>query len=77
MSDEKTKEERIKAILDEIRPYIQADGGDLEFVGLQGNVVNVRLRGACCGCPGARMTLKMGVEQRIREEIPEIEVEAI
>jgi len=74
MGQDKSKEERIKAILDEIRPYIQADGGDIEFVGLEGNVVNVRLRGACSGCPGARMTLKMGVEQRLREEIPDVEV---
>jgi len=78
MSDVKSKEEQVKAVIDEIRPYIQADGGDIEFVGLQGNVVNVRLRGACCGCPGARMTLKMGVEERLREVIPDIEaVEAV
>ncbi len=78
MSEVNTKEERVKAVIDEIRPYIQADGGDIEFVNLEGNTVNVRLRGACCGCPGARMTLKMGVEQRMKEVVPEIEaVEAI
>jgi len=78
MSDVKSKEEQVKAVIDEIRPYIQADGGDLEYVGMAGNVVNVRLRGACCGCPGAQMTLKMGVEQRIREVVPEVEaVEAV
>jgi len=78
MSDVKSKEEQVKSVIEEIRPYIQADGGDLEFVSLQDNVVNVRLRGACCGCPGARMTLKMGVEERIREVVPEIEaVEAV
>jgi len=78
MSEVKTKEEQVKTVIEEIRPYIQADGGDLEFVSLEGNVVNVRLRGACCGCPGARMTLKMGVEERIREVVPEIEaVEAV
>jgi Fe-S cluster biogenesis protein NfuA len=75
---EKTKEERVKDVIEEIRPYIQADGGDIEFVNLDGNVVNVRLMGACRGCPGAIMTLKMGVEQRIREAVPDIEaVEAI
>jgi len=78
MSDDKTKEEKIKAVIEEIRPSIQMDGGDIEFVSLDGNTVNVRLRGACCGCPGARMTLKMGVEERLREVIPEIEaVEAV
>ncbi len=78
MAEEQSKEERVKAVIEEIRPYIQADGGDLEFVSLVGNVVNVRLRGACCGCPGARMTLKMGVEQRMKEVVPEIEaVEAV
>lgn len=78
MGDVKTKEEQVKAVIAEIRPYIQADGGDLEFVSLEGNVVNVRLLGACCGCPGARMTLKMGVEERLREVVPEIEaVEAV
>ena len=78
MSEEKSKEERVKAVIEEIRPYIQMDGGDLEFVSLEGNVVNVRLKGACAGCPGARMTLKMGVEERIREAVPEIEaVEAV
>jgi len=78
MSEEKSKEERVKAVIEEIRPYIQMDGGDLEFVSLEGNVVNVRLKGACAGCPGARMTLKMGVEERIREVVPEIEaVEAV
>ena len=78
MSDATSKEERVKAVLEEIRPYIQMDGGDIEFVSLDGNIVNVRLRGACSGCPGARMTLKMGVEQRLREVIPEIEaVEAV
>ena len=68
-----SKEEKVKAVIEEIRPYIQADGGDVEYVGMEGNVVNVRLMGACRGCPGAQMTLKMGVEQRIREVVPEIE----
>lgn len=73
MGEEKTIEERVKAVIDEIRPYIQADGGDIEFVGLEGKVVKVRLSGACRGCPGAQMTLKMGVEQRLREVVPEVE----
>jgi len=78
MADQKTKEEQVREVIGEIRPYILADGGDIEFVSLEDNVVNVRLCGACRGCPGAIMTLKMGVEQRIRERVPEIEaVEAV
>jgi len=76
--EEKTKEERVIGVIEQVRPYIQADGGDIEYVGIEGNVVKVRLMGACRGCPGAILTLKMGVEQRIREVVPEIEaVEAV
>ena len=74
MSEERTREDKVKVVIEEIRPYIQADGGDIEFVELNGNVCNVRLKGACQGCPGAAMTLKMGVEQRIREDVPDITV---
>jgi Fe-S cluster biogenesis protein NfuA len=52
---------------------LQADGGDIEFVGVtDDNVVRVRLRGACAGCPGAVMTLKMGVERIIKERVPSV-----
>lgn len=77
MSEEQTKEQKVVSVIDEIRPFIQADGGDIEFVNLDGNTVNVKLKGACAGCPGAQMTLKMGVEQRIREVVPDITVEAV
>jgi Fe-S cluster biogenesis protein NfuA len=78
MSEEKTVEERVKEVIETIRPYIQADGGDIEYVNMNGKIVNVRLQGACRGCPGAQMTLKMGVQQRLQEVIPEIEaVEAV
>lgn len=65
--------------LEEIRTALQSHGGDLEFVEMRdGNVVVVRLRGACAGCPGARNTIKMGVERRLKEVIPEIAaVEAV
>jgi len=67
-------EEKVRQILDEkIRPLLQRDGGDIEFVGLDGKRVQVRLRGACAGCPASQMTLQMGVERLLREEIPEIE----
>jgi Fe-S cluster biogenesis protein NfuA len=65
--------ETVKAKLDEIRPRLQADGGDLEFVSLQdGGQVQVRLTGACAGCPMATMTIKQSVERELRESIPEV-----
>jgi len=65
--------DKIEEAINEIRPSLQADGGDIEFVGVtDDNVVQVKLRGACAGCPGAAMTLKMGVERLIREKVPEI-----
>jgi Fe-S cluster biogenesis protein NfuA len=72
-------EAKVIEVLDTIRPMLQADGGDMEFVEIQdGNIVKVRLQGACAGCPGARMTLKMGVEARLKEVIPEVaSVEAV
>jgi len=71
-------EEDIKKALDEIRPALQADGGDVEYVSLEGDVVKVRLKGACSGCPMATMTLKQGIEQFIKKQIPGISsVEAV
>ena len=63
-------EEEIKKALDEIRPALQADGGDVEYVGLDGNVVQVRLKGACNGCPMATLTLKNGIEVLIKKRVP-------
>jgi Fe-S cluster biogenesis protein NfuA len=65
--------ERVEAVINEIRPLLQGDGGDIELVGIEGGVVKVRLRGACAGCPGAQMTLKMAVERRMKARVPEIE----
>jgi Fe-S cluster biogenesis protein NfuA len=65
--------EKVEAVINEIRPLLQGDGGDIELVGIEGGVVKVRLRGACAGCPGAQMTLKMAVERRIKARVPEIE----
>ena len=76
MTDEKTQplEERVQAVLDsDIRPALQMDGGDIQLVGVEGGEVRVQLQGACAGCPGAQMTLRMGVEQRLKELIPEVE----
>ena len=63
---------RVEEVLEDIRKYLQADGGDLELVDVVDGVVKVRLRGACAGCPGARMTLEMGVQKRLQEVIPEV-----
>lgn len=65
---------RVQAVIDKIRPLLQANGGDIELVSVdeQSGIVSVQLQGACKGCPGAAMTLKMGVERRLREKVPEV-----
>ena len=65
--------ERVQGVLDRIRPFLQADGGDIELLAVSGNCADVRLTGMCAGCPSAHMTLHVGVETAIREEIPEFE----
>ena len=65
--------ERVEAVLDRIRPLMQADGGDIELVSVSGNNANVRLTGMCSGCPSAHMTLYMGVEMALRDEIKDFE----
>lgn len=71
--------EKVKHVIDQIRPYLEADGGDISFVSLtDDNVVNVQLHGACASCSMSIMTLKQGVEQAVQKAIPEIKsVEAI
>ena len=64
--------EKVEAILEQIRPALQADGGDVELVGVDDGVVSVKLTGACDGCPMAAMTLKMGIERVLRKDIPEV-----
>ncbi|RKY29357.1 MAG: NifU family protein [Planctomycetota bacterium] len=64
--------ERVEKVLETIRPMLQADGGDIELVDVVDGVVKVRLRGMCSGCPMASMTLKNGVEAKLREAIPEV-----
>ncbi len=64
--------EKVEAALDKIRPALRADGGDVELVDVKDGVVTVRLTGACGSCPMSTMTLKMGVERVIREEVPDI-----
>lgn len=66
-------EQNIKTAIENIRPYLQRDGGDIEFVEFtEDMVVRVRLQGRCSGCPGARMTLKNVVERVLREDFPNI-----
>ena len=64
--------EKVQEVLEQIRPALQADGGDVELVDVADGVVNVRLTGACSGCPMSTMTLKMGIEQLLKEKVPEI-----
>ena len=73
-----TIEKQVQAALAEIRPEIQADGGDIELVAIENDTVKVRLRGACAGCPMSALTLKQGVERLIKAKVPEIKtVEAV
>ena len=70
--------ESVQAVIDKIRPMLQADGGDVELVSVEGGVVKVRLRGACKGCPMSQMTLKNGIERYMKKEVPEVDrVEAV
>ena len=66
--------DRVQGVIDQIRPLLQADGGDIELVSVEesSGAVSVRLQGACKGCPGAAMTLKMGVERHLKEKVPEV-----
>jgi Fe-S cluster biogenesis protein NfuA len=70
--------ENVEQVLDEMRPYLMADGGNVQLVEIDGPVVKLRLQGACGSCPSSNMTLRMGIERRLREFIPEIaEVEQV
>ena len=71
-------EERIKKALEQVKPQLQADGGDIEYVGFDKGLVKVKLKGACSGCPMSAMTLQWGVENFLKKQIPEVKkVEAI
>ena len=70
--------ENVETTLNELRPYLMADGGNVELVEIEGPVVKLRLQGACGSCPSSAMTLRMGIERRLKEEIPEIaEIEQV
>ena len=70
--------ENVELVLDEVRPYLIADGGDVELVEIDGLVVRLKLNGACGSCPSSTTTMRMGIEKRLLEKIPEImEVEQV
>ena len=67
--------DRVKKVLEAVRPYLKADGGDVELVDVtEDGTVKLRLTGACHGCPMSTYTLKMGIERKLREEIPEVKM---
>eukprot|EP01025_Chloroclados_australasicus_P028869 TRINITY_DN2863_c0_g1_i1.p2 TRINITY_DN2863_c0_g1~~TRINITY_DN2863_c0_g1_i1.p2 ORF type:complete len:215 (+),score=28.44 TRINITY_DN2863_c0_g1_i1:150-794(+) len=65
-------EENVESVLDEIRPYLMSDGGNVEFVEIDGPVVKLRLQGACGSCPSSITTMTMGIKRRLMEKIPEV-----
>jgi Fe-S cluster biogenesis protein NfuA len=64
--------EQVQSALNEIRPSLQADGGDVELVEVEDGIVKVRLTGACGGCPMSQMTLKQGIETYVKKKVPEV-----
>lgn len=70
--------ENVETVLDEMRPYLINDGGNVELVEIDGTIVKLKLQGACGSCPSSAMTLRMGIERRLKEYIPEMtEVEQV
>ena len=64
--------ESVQSVIDQIRPMLQRDGGDVELVDVEDGIVKVRLQGACKGCPMSQMTLKNGIEKFVKQQIPEV-----
>ena len=70
---DQTLEEKVKETIENLRGALQSHGGDVELVSIdEDNTVNVRLQGACQGCPGAAMTMKSGIERILKEKVPEV-----
>lgn len=70
---EKSFQEKVKDVIESVRPALQSHGGDVELVGTDDDrTVRIRLQGACHGCPGAAMTMKMGIERILKEKVPEV-----
>ena len=73
-----TVEDRVQKAIQELSPNLQADGGDIEFLGVENGIVKVKLKGACAGCPMSTMTIQWGVENFLKKKIPEVvKVEAV
>jgi Fe-S cluster biogenesis protein NfuA len=72
LGGDKEMRENIEKALEKIRPALRADGGDIELIDVVDGVVKVRLTGACGGCPMSQMTLKMGVEKVLKQQVPEV-----
>jgi Fe-S cluster biogenesis protein NfuA len=64
--------EEVEKILNDIRPSLQADGGDVELIDVQDGTVKVKLKGSCAGCPMSQMTLKMGIERMLKEKVKDV-----
>jgi len=70
--------ERVQKVIDEVRPHLRADGGDVELVDVDNGIVKVRLKGACAGCPMSAMTVKWGIENLLKKRVPEVvQVDAV
>jgi Fe-S cluster biogenesis protein NfuA len=65
-------QDKVKEVLDKIRPYLVRDGGNVELIGVEDGTVKVKLVGACAGCPHSTMTLKNGIEKILKQEVPEV-----
>lgn len=63
---------KVQKVINELRPNLQADGGDIELLGMDNGVVKVKLKGACAGCPMSTMTIKWGVENLLKKKVPEV-----
>ncbi len=73
-----TIESRVKKALEELRPHLQADGGDVQFVAVKNGIVQVKLKGACNGCPMSARTVQFGIENSLKKKVPEVtKVEAV
>lgn len=79
LTEATTLDERVESVLELIRPMIKADGGDIEYVETTTDgVVRIRFQGACVGCPSSSMTLRMGIENNLKQHVPEVRgVEAV
>ncbi|UCE15351.1 MAG: NifU family protein [Candidatus Bathyarchaeota archaeon] len=73
-----TVKDKVEKAIEELRPHLQADGGDVELFGVENGIVKVKMKGACAGCPMSAMTLHQGIENFLKKKIPEVvRVEAV